>query len=61
MHFWKTLFSATGCSHGYPQTKKPITGTKNMQGRYRKQSLKGQSDLSQATNFNAAVKEDYCI
>lgn len=32
-----------------------------MQGRYRKQSLKDQSDLSQATNFKAAVKEDYCI
>lgn len=30
---------------------KPITGTKTVKGRYHKQSVKGQSDLSQATNF----------
>lgn len=33
------------------KAKKTITGTKNLQGRCRKQSLKDQGDLSQATNF----------
>ena len=52
-----SLLAETSCSPSYPpKTKKLLQGTKNMQGRHHKQSLKDQSDLSQATNFMQAAK-----